>query len=42
MNLLFNILNVFNGAYLCVPRGWGSLAGCRLWGGTELDTTEVT
>ena len=23
-------------------QGWGSLAGCRLWGRTELDTTEVT
>ena len=23
-------------------QGWGSLVGCRLWGGTELDTTEVT
>ena len=23
-------------------RGWGSLVGCRLWGGTELDTTEAT
>ena len=22
--------------------GWGSLAGCRLWGRTELDTTEAT
>ena len=22
--------------------GWGSLAGCCLWGCTELDTTEVT
>ena len=22
--------------------GTGSLAGCRLWGRTELDTTEVT
>ena len=22
--------------------GWGSLVGCRLWGHTELDTTEVT
>ena len=22
--------------------GMGSLAGCRLWGCTELDTTEVT
>ena len=21
---------------------WGSLVGCRLWGRTELDTTEVT
>ena len=21
---------------------WGSLVGCRLWGCTELDTTEVT
>ena len=20
-------------------QGWGSLVGCRLWGGTELDTT---
>ena len=23
-------------------QGWGSLVGCRLWGLTELDTTEVT
>ena len=23
-------------------RGRGSLEGCRLWGGTESDTTEVT
>ena len=23
-------------------QGWGSLVGCRLWGGTESDTTEVT
>ena len=23
-------------------RGWGRLVGCRLWGRTELDTTEVT
>ena len=23
-------------------RGWGSLVGCRLWGRTELDMTEVT
>ena len=22
-------------------QGWGSLVGCHLWGGTELDTTEV-
>ena len=22
--------------------GWGSLVGCRLWGCTESDTTEVT
>ena len=22
--------------------GWGSLAGCRLWGRTESDTTEAT
>ena len=22
--------------------GWRSLVGCCLWGGTELDTTEVT
>ena len=22
--------------------GWGSLVGCRLWGHTESDTTEVT
>ena len=24
------------------PQGWGSLVGCRLWGRTELDTTEAT
>ena len=24
------------------PREGGSLVGCRLWGCTELDTTEVT
>ena len=24
------------------PQGWGSLVGCRLWGHTESDTTEVT
>ena len=23
-------------------QGWGSLAGCHLWGCTELNTTEVT
>ena len=23
-------------------QGWGGLVGCRLWGRTELDTTEVT
>ena len=23
-------------------QGWGSLVGCRLWGGTESDTTEAT
>ena len=23
-------------------QGWGSLVGCRLWGGTESDTTEET
>ena len=23
-------------------QGWGSLMGCRLWGRTELDTTEAT
>ena len=23
-------------------QGWGSLVGCRLWGFTESDTTEVT
>ena len=23
-------------------QGWGSLMGCRLWGHTELDTTEAT
>ena len=23
-------------------QGWRSLVGCRLWGGTELDTTEAT
>ena len=23
-------------------QGWGSLVGCRLWGCTESDTTEVT
>ena len=22
-------------------QGWGSLVGCRLWGRTELDTTEA-
>ena len=22
--------------------GWGNLAGCRLWGRTESDTTEAT
>ena len=24
------------------PEGWGSLVGCRLWGHTESDTTEMT
>ena len=24
------------------PQGRGSLVGCRLWGRTELDTTEAT
>ena len=23
-------------------QGWGPLVGCRLWGRTELDTTDVT
>ena len=23
-------------------QGWGNLAGCRLWGRTESDTTEAT
>ena len=23
-------------------QGWGSLVGCRLWGRTQSDTTEVT
>ena len=23
-------------------QGWGSLVGCRLWGSTELNATEVT
>ena len=23
-------------------QGWGNLLGCRLWGHTESDTTEVT
>ena len=23
-------------------QGWGSLVGCRLWGRTELDTTEAS
>ena len=23
-------------------QGWGSLMGCRLWGGTESDTTDAT
>ena len=23
-------------------QGWGSLVGCRLWGRTESDTTEVS
>ena len=23
-------------------QGWGSLVGCRLWGHTESDTTDVT
>ena len=23
-------------------QGWGNLVGCRLWGRTELDTTEET
>ena len=23
-------------------QGWGSLVGCRLWGCTEVDTTEAT
>ena len=28
---------------LCIEsQGWGSLVGCRLWGHTESDTTEVT
>ena len=25
-----------------LSQGWGSLVGCRLWGHTESDTTEVT
>ena len=29
--------------FLCgESQGWGSLVGCRLWGRTELDTTEAT
>ena len=27
---------------LAASQGWGSLMGCRLWGHTESDTTEVT
>ena len=27
---------------LLESQGWGSLVGCRLWGRTESDTTEVT
>ena len=43
MSLLFNMLS-----RLVTPvflpgesQGWGSLVGCRLWGHTESDTTEV-
>ena len=34
-----------SGGKLFLPgesQGWGSLVGCRLWGHTELDTTEAT
>ena len=24
------------------PQGWGSLVGCRLWGRTESDMTDMT
>ena len=27
---------------LAESQGWGSLVGCRLWGRTESNTTEVT
>ena len=30
------------GTYVHATPGWQSLGGCRLWGCTQLDTTEVT
>ena len=41
MSLLFSMLStiVF---LLGESQGWGSLVGCRLWGHTESDMTEVT
>ena len=49
----FELLKLFDGYMgwgvvilcFCVPgksQGRGSLVGCRLWGRTESDTTEVT
>ena len=41
----FSLPSVLSPTPVFLPResqGWGSLVGCRLWGCTELDTTEAT
>ena len=41
----FHVLEKWQPTSVFLPgefQGWGSLVGCRLWGHTESDTTEVT
>jgi len=40
--LHFHFLMVWRRKWQPTPQGRGSLVGCRLWGRTESDTTEVT
>ena len=49
LNFLRPCQTVFENGYTPIPvflpgesQGWQSLVGCRLWGRTESDTTEVT